>query len=190
MSDAERDVDQRAGAGPASSDETGPALRRRDGSVARRWLPWGLMAVVVGACLAVGLGGGAEPQTNADRVLDLSSSISCPVCDGQSVAESDVAISREIRRDVANRVEQGQTDETILEAYAERYGEGVLLTPSAEGVTGIVWVVPVVALVAALAGLAVAFRRWSGPARHATAADEALVADALAHDADDPPPTP
>ena len=63
----------------------------------------------------------------------------------------------------------------------------MLLTPTATGVTTLVWIIPVVALVLAIAGLAVAFRRWKRKGDvHATAADRELVGRALA---DGSPPT-
>ncbi len=144
------------------------------------WVPWSAMAVVVVVALAVGSIGGGEPPTNAERVVSLTRAIRCPQCAGQSVAESDVAVSREIRRDIASRVEQGQTDEDIL-AYSSDtvFGPDALLSPPAEGVSALVWVLPVVVAIAALGALALAFRRWSGSSRRATDDDRALVEQAL-----------
>jgi cytochrome c-type biogenesis protein CcmH len=148
------------------------------------WIPWSVIAAVVVVALAVGSVGQSEPPTAADRVLALTQSIRCPQCAGQSVAESDVSVSREIRRDIANRVEQGQTDDQIRDYYAASFGPDALLTPSAEGVGGLVWVLPVVAVLAAAVGLAVAFRRWSASATaEATDDDRDLVARLLAGDA-------
>ena len=49
------------------------------------------------------------------------------------------------------------------------------------GWAGLVWVLPVVALVVGLAGVAAAFARWRrAPRTHASAADRALVDQALA----------
>jgi cytochrome c-type biogenesis protein CcmH len=174
-----RRSDDRAGAGAASTDERGGDQAGLSDRGIGGWWPWILMAVVVVATLGFGARAPSEPPTNADRVLELSQAIKCPQCAGQSVAESDVTVSREIRRDIARRVEEGQTDEQVLEYYAGVFGDDVLLNPPADGVAGIVWMLPVVALVAGLAGLVVVFRRWSTPARHATRADQELVAEAL-----------
>jgi len=146
------------------------------------WLPWSVMAVVVVVALAVGTVGGGESPTNAERVVALTRAIRCPQCAGQSVAESDVAVSREIRRDIAGRVEQGQTDEQILAYYSSDtvFGPDALLSPPSEGAGGVVWVLPVVVAVLGLAGLGLAFRRWSGTSVRATDDDRALVEQALA----------
>jgi cytochrome c-type biogenesis protein CcmH len=147
------------------------------------WVPWAVMAVIVVVALAVGTFTGSETVTPADRVLALTQSIRCPQCAGQSVAESDVAVSREIRREIAQRVEQGETDDQIRAYFSSAFGPDAILTPPTDGVSGLVWVLPVVAVVAALVGLGVAFRRWSSvPSIHATDDDRALVDLALRND--------
>jgi cytochrome c-type biogenesis protein CcmH/NrfF len=144
------------------------------------WLPWAVMGVIVVVALAVGTLTGSQPVTPADRVLALTQSIRCPQCAGQSVAESDVTVSREIRREIAQRVEQGQTDDQIRAYFSSVFGPDALLSPPTEGVSGLVWILPAVAVVLALIGLAVAFRRWSAdPPAAATEDDRALVDTAL-----------
>lgn len=140
------------------------------------------MGVIVVVALGVGSLTGSQPVTPADRVLALTQSIRCPQCAGQSVAESDVSVSREIRREIAQRVEEGQTDDQIRAYFSSAFGPDALLTPPTDGVGGLVWILPVVAVVVAIAGLGVAFRRWSAavPAQ-ATDDDRALVDQAL-HD--------
>ena len=136
------------------------------------------MAVVVVVLLAFGSLTSTEPPTNAERVQALTQQIKCPQCAGQSVAESDVAVSREIRRDIAQRVEEGQTDDEIRAYYASDtvYGPDAILSPATTGVGTLVWLLPVAALVLAAVGLAVAFRRWSSSSTQgATAADRELV---------------
>ena len=134
---------------------------------------WALLAIVTVAALLFGALDDPGPRTNADRVYDLARTINCPQCQGQSVAESDVAIAREIRADIAARVDAGEPDDAIRQVYIDRYGEWIVLTPSGEGLTSLVWVIPVVGVAAALVVLAYAFRRW----RHAAAGAE-LASDA------------
>jgi cytochrome c-type biogenesis protein CcmH len=113
------------------------------------------------------------------------------VCSGESVAESNAPASQEIRRQIAEQVQQGQSDDEIRSFYAAKYGQAVLLTPSASGVNVLVWILPVVALAIGIAALAIVFRRWSSmPQERATDEDRELVALALhpeeAADANDP----
>ena len=118
--------------------------------------------------LGVGVTHDSEPPTNAERLTSVAKTIRCPYCSGESVAESDAAVSQEIRLDIAKRIQAGQTDDQIRSALADQYGDFVLLTPAATGVTSIVWILPVVVLFVAVAGLASAFRRWQREERRCT----------------------
>ena len=152
----------------------------RAGSPVRRWAPWILLAVVAVTILSVAAFGTRRAPTAQDRVSSISRSVKCPVCAGESVAESNAPASQEIRRQIAEQVQQGQTDEQIREYYAAKYGEAILLTPSASGVNALVWILPVVALAIGIAVLVIVFRRWSAvPEKHASVEDRALVDAAL-----------
>lgn len=146
----------------------------------RRRASW--LALVVVVVIGLGVAGSepAVPPGPGERVNALARTIKCPECPGQSVAESDVPISREIRVDLAERVADGQSDEAIRDYYVSRYGSEVLLTPPRGGLAGLIWVLPVVALILGIAGLVVTFRRWR--ARGAVVAsdeDRAMVQAAL-----------
>lgn len=156
------------------------ATPRTTRSLQRSWLPWLPLVVVVVLALGVGTFATTGPATNEERVLAIAKTLKCQQCRGESVAESNADTSRAIYVDIAQRVERGQTDDQIRLFYAQSFGEGILLTPTSSGLTGLVWVIPVVALVLSLAGLAFAFRRWSEPeSTHATDDDRALVRAAL-----------
>jgi len=144
-----------------------------------RWLSWVLMVIVGGAALIVGVAGDTGPQSDGERMTQLASTIRCPQCRGQSVAESDVAIAREIRADIRNRISAGETDDQIRQAYIDRYDRSIVLTPDSGGFTGLVWIVPVVAAAIALAAIGLAFKRWgseSATLEVPTDEDRALVA--------------
>jgi cytochrome c-type biogenesis protein CcmH len=144
-----------------------------------------VVALVVVALVRAGVDG-AAPSTRAERVRDIAATMKCPVCAGQSVAESDVEAARAIREEIGRRVGDGQSDDEIRDAIAASYGERIQLTPSGSGFEGLVWILPVVALVLALAGISTAFARWRRvAATAATAEDRALVEQAL-HDREDP----
>lgn len=128
-------------------------------SVVRRWASWAVLLVVVGAALVIGTTDTAV-QTEAERVESIASSVRCPTCRGQSVADSDAIAAENVRREIARRVGEGETDDEVRNALAARFGEGIILTPSRSGVTGLVWVLPVAGAVVAFAVLVFAFRRW------------------------------
>ena len=152
------------------------------GSPLRRWGPWIAVFVVAVGVLSIATFGTLSAPTAQDRVSTISNSVKCPVCSGESVAASNAPASQEIRRQIAEQVQQGQTDEEIRAYYSSDtvYGPDALLTPPADGVGGLVWVLPVVAIALAAVGLTLAFRRWAASGRRdATDEDRALVAEAL-----------
>jgi cytochrome c-type biogenesis protein CcmH/NrfF len=120
------------------------------------------------------------PRTTEEQVEAIARTLKCPVCESQSVADSDVAASRAIRAEIARLVEEGRSPSEVRDAIAASFGDEVQLIPPASGFAGLVWVLPVVALIVAIAGVSAAITRWRRSPR-ATPADEdrALVEQAL-----------
>lgn len=165
--------------------DTDPSAPRRGFAVVvgsrrfRRWSWFVIVALVLVALVRNAVDDGPA-RTAEERVRDIAGSMKCPVCAGQSVADSDVAAARSIRSEIARRVVDGQSDDAIRDAISATYGDGLQLTPKATGFAGLVWILPVVALVLAFAGLSASFARWRrATPSTATDADRALVDQAL-----------
>lgn len=142
----------------------------------KRWGPWVVLAVLGVGALA--WAARPEPGTNSAgaRVQRITSQLRCEECVGLSVADSSAPTSEAIRSDVRRRVDAGESDAEIRRAYVDRYGEDILMSPPASGISLFVWLVPLSAFVLAVLGLAFAFRRWRrGPWRRASAEDEQIV---------------
>lgn len=125
-----------------------------------RRLGWGLALVALAVLLTYGSLDDRGRPSDAERAAAIARSLRCPQCAGESVAESNVSVAREIRADIARRVDAGQSDAEIRDAYATLYGEAVLLIPPARGFGSLVWVIPAIVGLTAAAGLGFAFRRW------------------------------
>ncbi len=125
-----------------------------------RRLGWGLALVALAVLLTFGSLDGGDTPTDAERAATIARSLRCPQCAGESVAESNVSVAREIRADIARRVDAGQGDDEIRAAYAALYGEAILLTPPSRGFGSLVWILPAIVGLTAAAGLGFAFRRW------------------------------
>ncbi len=147
-----------------------------------RFVGWAVIGALFVALMAVAtFDRDNDAQNNAEREFSLAAQFACPVCDGQSIAESEVPIAREIRKEIRTRLDQGQTDTQIRQYLVGLYGDNIDLKPKASGITGLVWFLPVFAFVLAIAGLVAVFRRWSNQTRAvATDADRSLVESALA----------
>jgi cytochrome c-type biogenesis protein CcmH len=138
-----------------------------------------VLAAIVAIGLVVGTQRGGGAPTQAERAQHIASQLRCPVCEGQTVADSDALISKDIRGVIQQQVQSGVPDGKIISFIVHQY-PGTLLVPPARGIGIIVWGLPVVAFVVAGAALAAAFVRWrSRPAASVTDADRALVDRAL-----------
>jgi cytochrome c-type biogenesis protein CcmH/NrfF len=150
------------------------------------WPVWAAIGLVVVVALAVGVGRTGGARSPQQRIDAIAKTLKCPPCEGESVYESRNSVAINIKNEIAREVRAGQTDDEIRAGVAERFGEDVLLVPSATGVDSLVWILPVVVFIAAAAGLSAAFVRWRHDVAEAgepTAADRALVADALREEA-------
>ena len=144
-----------------------------------RRLGWLAMAGVLVVALLIGVTQGRGSTSPRDRAQHLSEQIMCPVCDGESVADSASSASVGIRKYINNRIADGASDDQIRDELAEQYGDRVILTPGRSGLASLVWTLPVAVLIAAVAGLAFAFRRWRGQVEaRASDADRELVESA------------
>ncbi len=151
----------------------------------RRLMLWLSVAVVAASAFLFAAIDEGAPRTDADRAYAISKTIGCPVCDGQSVAESNATVAKNIRITIATWIDEGRSDAFIRTELRERFGDDVDYTPSADGITSLVWILPVVFGAVALTGLVVVFRRWKQEGElEASAADTALVDAARAAKSD------
>lgn len=153
----------------------------------KSWPGWLFMFVVMIAFVVVGATRDAGPQTPQDRVDDVTRRLACPICDGESVFESQNNASRAIRNEVADLVRENEFSDDQILAFFESRNSEILLVPKATGFDALVWVLPVMGFVIGVVMLGFAFRRWRLEATgtgEASQADRDLVAAALADDSD------
>jgi cytochrome c-type biogenesis protein CcmH len=149
------------------------------------WAGWLTMLIVLAVALTVGATRDTGPHTPADRVDSITQRVACPICDGESVFESQNNASRSIRNEVTELVRANElSDDEIIAFIETRYGADVLLVPKASGFDALIWVLPTIGFVVGVAALVLVFRRWKRDADavgEVTDDDRALVAAAL-HD--------
>jgi cytochrome c-type biogenesis protein CcmH len=147
--------------------------------VSWRWLPWLALVAIAVAVLLIGTQRTSHPSLQ-ERTMHVAAQVRCPVCEGQSAAESQAPASVQIRDQIQRELSAGESQGQILSGLVAAYGPGILEKPEATGAGLVLWVLPVVALAAAIAGVAVAFARWR-PKRAAqvSPAERELVDQAL-----------
>jgi cytochrome c-type biogenesis protein CcmH len=116
----------------------------------------------------------ADPALEA-RARALSEGLRCLVCRNESIDESHAPFARDLRLLVRERLVAGDTDAEVLEFLVARFGEYVLLRPTAQGANLILWLAAPAMLVAGGAVAAVYLRRRataSAPAEAGLSPDE------------------
>lgn len=86
-----------------------------------------------------------------ERARNLSANLRCMVCQNQSIDDSNAELARDLRVLVRERLQQGDTDEEVIDYVVSRYGEFVLLKPRFSLRTMLLWTAP--ALLLAIGGI-------------------------------------
>ena len=141
------------------------------------------------ALLAVEPGETLDDPALEGHAREISQGLRCPVCQNESIDESHAEVARDIRLLVRERLLAGASDEAVADAVVERYGEFVLLRPSAEGANLILWLAgPAMLLGAAALGWAT-IRHRPTPAPSLSEDEEARLRVLLGGQGSAPPPS-
>jgi len=82
-----------------------------------------------------------------DEAREISYLLMCPVCQGQSVAESNSELAKDMRSIIREKLEAGESKEEIINYFVNRYGESILGYPPVKGVNLLLWILPALAVV-------------------------------------------
>ena len=89
---------------------------------------------------------GEPPPDLSPEVFRIASELRCPVCQGESAAESNAGVSQEMRRQIAEMLKEGKSEEAIKQYFVERYGEWILYAPPKRGINWLLWLAPLIGL--------------------------------------------
>ncbi len=151
----------------------------------------GLLAAVV---LVFPVRASDEPDLPTRKHMwSIAERMDCPVCQGQSVRESNAQLAAQMREIILIKLQAGESEQQIMDFFADRYGPGVLREPPREGLALGVWIGPVV-----IVGLGILVLGWAlarGRRPSAAAANDDLQAyerqvDELRRAGRDSPPSP
>lgn len=112
-------------------------------------LVWGITAVRA-----------AQPLTLDQHVYTIANQLQCPVCNGESVADSPSPVAQEIRSVIREQILEGKSDQQILSYFHQHYGDTILESPPKQGFTSLIWLAPIVMLLAGLVLLWSVAREW------------------------------
>ena len=115
----------------------------------------------------------SDPELES-RYQQLSAELRCPKCQNQNIADSNAPISQDLRKLLYQQLEQGASDQEILDYMVARYGEFERYRPRFSGATAILWLAPALLLLAAVVVvfLSLRSRRDTRTTTTATLSDE------------------
>lgn len=123
------------------------------------------MLIVLCLCLCAPLllAKEAEP-TAADpalekRVTDITAELRCLVCQNQTIADSHAELAVDLKNQVRDMVNAGQSQQQIIDYMVQRYGDFVLYRPPVKTTTILLWVGPFLLLAIGLLVLIMNLRR-------------------------------
>jgi cytochrome c-type biogenesis protein CcmH len=95
----------------------------------------------------------------------LTKELRCLVCQNQTIADSNAELAGDLRRQVYEMLQQGQSEQDIIRFMTDRYGDFVLYKPPFEGKTSLLWIAPVVFLAMGLMMVFFVIRRKKATAQ-------------------------
>ncbi|OOF68774.1 heme lyase NrfEFG subunit NrfF [Rodentibacter caecimuris] len=81
------------------------------------------------------------PQERS-RAVELAKSLRCPQCQNQNLVESNSPIAYDLRLEVYQLVNEGKTNEQIIEVMTSRFGHFVNYKPPFQWNTALLWLAP------------------------------------------------
>ena len=111
-----------------------------------RAVVFALLLVFTAPVMAIDSGPAFEDAAMQSRYDELIRELRCVQCRGQSIADSNVGLAADLRRQVRELMAAGKTDDEILTYMTNRYGEYILYNPPVNPTTWLLWAAPIVLL--------------------------------------------
>ncbi|TCK07103.1 cytochrome c-type biogenesis protein [Marinobacterium mangrovicola] len=87
-----------------------------------------------------------DDKATEERFQSLTAELRCPKCQNNNIADSNSPIASDLRGEVYRLVNDGASDEEVVDFMVTRYGEFVLYRPRVNEMTWVLWYGPFVLL--------------------------------------------
>src|SRR5438093_10225890 len=82
-------------------------------------------------------------QTLDQRVQHIASQLKCPICQGESVADSPSQLAQQMRGVIRRQLQEGKSEQDIIRYFQTSYGDQIVWLPPWQGFTLLAWLVPI-----------------------------------------------
>jgi cytochrome c-type biogenesis protein CcmH len=122
----------------------------------------------------------AEDKATLDqRAAALAHELRCLVCQNQTIAESNAALAVDLRNQIREQLQEGKSEQDIIDFMVARYGDFVRYRPPLKATTIALWAGPFLLLALGIGVLWRRLARRRAPAPPLSEAERARAAQLL-----------
>jgi cytochrome c-type biogenesis protein CcmH len=136
-----------------------------------------MLAAVMLMLAAAMLPAVVHADTLDDGVRRVALQLQCPVCEGETVADSPSGLAADMRSVIRTKLAAGEPDQQILDEFVASYGDSILTEPPKHGISLGVWIGPIIGLVAGTLIVGTLLKAWRRTPTSSATSSSALAVD-------------
>lgn len=120
---------------------------RKMTSLTKFWGAFLIAVVLLAPNMNAVAGTEVASQEIEDRLKALSTELRCLVCQNSTLADSDAELAQDLRNEIRILMQDGKTDEEVVDYLVERYGDFIRFRPPVNSSTALLWFGPFIMLI-------------------------------------------
>jgi cytochrome c-type biogenesis protein CcmH len=117
--------------------------------------------LLVLAFVALVLAAPAAASEQHPTLGELEGQLMCPICEGETLAQSDSPAAQRIKVEIQRRIAAGDTRSQIKKRLVAEWGTRILAAPPRHGFDLLAWLLPIVGVLGGAAVLSLLALRWT-----------------------------
>jgi cytochrome c-type biogenesis protein CcmH len=113
------------------------------------------------ALVALALAAPAAASEQDPTLAELEGQLMCPICAGETLAQSDAPAAQRIKAYIQRRIDDGATRRQIKRELVDQWGTRILAAPPRRGFDLLAWALPLAGVLGGAAVLGFLAWRWT-----------------------------
>jgi cytochrome c-type biogenesis protein CcmH len=113
------------------------------------------------ALAALALAAPALASEQHPTLSELEGQLMCPICEGETLAQSDAPAAVRIKSYIQRRIDEGATRSQIKRELVDQWGTRILAAPPRHGFDLLAWALPIVGLLGGATVIGLLAWRWT-----------------------------